>query len=252
MRSGGGLNTLDGFVDVGIDTDFVVTAVSQVFQREVARVYVGDPALSHHDTMEQTLPQGHQARVDAYVGNVPDHGHFKVIGLERKFCLQLLEGSLIDVDASDVVAQQKLSGLAAGLAVFNSLEGKDIEQHIARLQHLAHAFTARAQPVTLVDGLGDHDLALAVHEVHRRRILIGNSNAQVQAGQPGRARALVVGGNDFDDFLRQHAGLSHTKHRLALTLEQRENDGIALNEYLARFILGQQLVDGVVEIQAEI
>src|SRR5215475_1432378 len=52
VRSGGGLHTLDGFVDARIDADFVVTAVGQVFQREVAWVYVGDAAFSHHDTME--------------------------------------------------------------------------------------------------------------------------------------------------------------------------------------------------------
>src|SRR5215813_3840988 len=137
------LHTFDGGINPRIHTDFVVRLVSHLFEREVARIYVGDAAFANHDWMEDSASDGHQSRIDANRCLLPDHGHAHLIALERNFCAELLECSLVDVDAPNVVTEQKLVGIAASSAVIDGLEGEDVKQKIAPVQELAHTLAAR-------------------------------------------------------------------------------------------------------------
>src|SRR5258708_7173136 len=70
---------------------------------------------------------------------------FTSMKLPSKNCAaKFLEGSFIDVNAADVVAQQEFVRISAGVLVFNSLEGENVEQQLAALvQQPANTFAAR-------------------------------------------------------------------------------------------------------------
>ena len=92
----------------------------------------------------------------------------------------------------------------------------------------------------------------AVHEVERGRVLIRNAEADFHWRQTGALEKFVVFAQQVDDFPSQHAGAPHAKHGFRLALEQGDDDGVAFEENFRRSVFCQELVDGIVEIQAEI
>ena len=117
---------------------------------------------------------------------------------------------------------------------------------------LSHPFAAGGQSVTLIQCIGNHDVLFAIHEVQGRGILKRNSSSQFERGQSGSLQQMIVATHDFDNLPRQNASSAYRQTRLALVLQQSDNDCVSFDEYFPGAILGQQFVDWIVEVQAEI
>src|SRR5207249_1993849 len=84
------------------------------------------------------------------------------------------------------------------------------------------------------------------------RSLEGDSDSQLQARQTGALKQLIVAAHNFNDLARQNASAAYRKTFVALALEQSKNNCVAFKKNLLRAILRQQLVHGIIKIQAEI
>src|SRR5881397_3384276 len=83
-------------------------------------------------------------------------------------------------------------------------------------------------------------------------ILEGDSDSQLQTRQTGTLKQLIVAAHNFNDLARQNASAAYRKTFVALALEQSKNNCVAFKKNLLRDILRQQLVHGIIKIQAEI
>ena len=63
---------------------------------------------------------------------------------------------------------------------------------------------------------------------------------------------FVIAAHDLHDFSCQHAGAADRHPGLAFFFVERENDGVTFDENFARSILGEQFVNRIVKVQAEI
>src|SRR6267142_657674 len=68
-----------GLMNPGIDTHFVIPLVGVLFEREVAGVDVRHKTFAHHDLVEQALPDGYDAAVEADSIRLPDAGQLQVM-----------------------------------------------------------------------------------------------------------------------------------------------------------------------------
>ena len=92
----------------------------------------------------------------------------------------------------------------------------------------------------------------AIHEVQRRRILVGDAEADFHLGQAGAFQKFVVLAQQIHNLPRQDAGAADAEHGFAFALEQRHDDGIAFEKDFSGAVFREQLVYRVVEIEAEI
>src|SRR5512146_3444991 len=58
-HSSGRSEALNRFIDTRMNADLVIRLLCHLLQGKVARIHVRNPALPHHDAVEQPLPQRH-------------------------------------------------------------------------------------------------------------------------------------------------------------------------------------------------
>src|ERR1019366_3574416 len=179
-------------------------------------------------------------------------------GRQWKFLLQLVEGLFTQTDSTYIVVKPHLFRFACGaravvfIASVSDLNRVHMEDSGVGCEFLADALAAGGETVALIDGLGNHDAALAIHEVERRRILVGDTQADFHLGQAGAFQKFVVLAQQAYKLARQHAGAADAEHGLAFAFEQRHNDGIAFEEDFASAVFRQQFVYRIIKIKAEI
>src|SRR6266702_5631677 len=138
------------------------------------------------------------------------------------------------MNAADVISSQEFLGRASRIFVVDRLEAEYIERSAASLDEPLCSLGTTRKAVALIERLGNHDAAAAIHQIHRRGILEADSDSKVQRRQAGCGRFLVVSVNDVDHLAREHAAACNTEFVRAFVLKHRKNYGIALNEHLGR------------------
>ena len=86
-------------------------------------------------------------------------------------------------------------------------------------EFLADALVAGRETVALIDSVGNHDAVLAIHQVERRRILVGNTQADFHRGQTGAFQESIVFVQQAHNLPRQDAGAADAEHGFALALK---------------------------------
>src|SRR5208337_3644192 len=173
-------------------------------------------------------------------------------GGERNFLLQFAKGRFTQADSADVVVKAHYFRSVIVIAAASDLNRVHLEDAGIGREFLADALVAGGETVALIDGVGNHDAVLAIHQVERRRILVGDAQANFHLGQAGAFQKFVVLAQQAHNLPRQDAGAADAEHGLALALEQRHDDGIAFEKDFGGAIFRQQLVYRIVEIKTEI
>ena len=80
------------------------------------------------------------------------------------------------------------SGFASsdGRSGFSGLKHVNVKRSGLRLHDFAGAFVAGRKTIAFVERFGDHDLALAIHQVEWSRFLQGDADSQSSSGIPDR------------------------------------------------------------------
>src|SRR5690242_10985102 len=162
------------------------------------------------------------------------------------------ESSRTDHYAADVVAHEELVGIAAGISVLHSLQAEDVERRRFAGNKLSRSLAAGGKAIALVERPRNHDSLWAVHQVHRGRILVRNSDAQFQSGQALFLRLLVVSADDRDHLLGENASTRDSQPGFSFALKESKNHGVAFDENGRGSVLGQELIDRLVKIEAKV
>src|SRR5207249_5713179 len=117
------------------------------------------------------------------------------------------------------------------MGIADRLKCVNIERAIEPLHAPTHALVAGGQAIAFIERLGYHNPIFAIHEIHGRGVLEGDSDSQLQARQTGALKQLIVAAHNFNDLARQNASAAYRKTFVALALEQSKNNCVRSEEH---------------------
>src|ERR1019366_4174782 len=250
-----------GRVHSGIGADFVVVAVGPAQDGWIADIDLGDAVLADGDLAKYSIRDGNGA--DEELALVVDPWAIKprltpiwYPGRKRDFLAQFAERRLTQTNSAYVVVEAHFFGarivIVLLIAPASDLNRVNPEDSSIGREFLANALTAGGETIALVDSVGNHDAVVAIHQVERGGILVGDAQAEFHLGQTGTLQQLVVVAEQAQNLPGQNAGAADADHGFAFALQQGHDNGVAFEKDLGGAVFREQLIDRLIKIKAEI
>src|SRR6185437_9359568 len=248
---GGGNFSAGEVEEFGVGANFVVRTRALI-ANFAAGQQLADKTFADDNGFER-FTQRYFAKIELHALLAPREREIAAYGSERDFALKLLKTFFVELDAIQIVADEKLLTLFCRSIVHQRLQQVDVERGGIRLKKTLGHLRAARETVGQIQRARNHDARVGVHPKRGRGILKRNADPQLEWRKIAGLRARIVSLSDGQDFARQHAGAGHGALGGAsgLVLVNRQDNGVAFNEDLSCTETFQHALHRLVQGHAE-